>query len=135
MSKHRLYEFIRSVKFQEFLRFSIVGGVCTLIDVGIFYLSYSSLGYRLAIIAGFAVSVGVNYILNIYWSFKEKPTVKNAIGLLMVHLLNIFVIRITLMWIFVDHIMLPESVAYIPTILISVITNFIIVRFVVKRFK
>ena len=118
MSKHRLYEFIRSVKFQEFLRFSIVGGVCTLIDVGIFYLSYSSLGYRLAIIAGFAVSVGVNYILNIYWSFKEKPTVKNAIGLLMVHLLNIFVIRITLMWIFVDHIMLPESVAYIPTILI-----------------
>ena len=133
MTKHRLYRFIKNMKFQEFLRFSIVGGVCTLIDACVFYLLYRNYGYRLAISAGFVASISVNYILNVYWSFKEKPTIKNAIGLLMAHVFNIFVIRMSLMWLFIDLIKLPESIAYVPTLLISIITNFIIIRFIVKH--
>ena len=53
----------------------------------------------------------------------------------MAHIFNIFVIRMSLMWLFIDHVMLPESIAYVPTLLISIITNFIIVRFIVKHFK
>lgn len=131
----RLTELFRSGRFREFLRFCVVGGICTLIDAGVFYALHSITGYRLAMIVGFCVSIFVNYILNIYWSFKEKPTLKNAIGVLAAHLFNIFVVRMSLMWLFVDVAKMTDSIAYLPTLAISMVTNFVIIRFVVNRFK
>ena len=131
----RLKELVRCTKFQEFLRFCIVGGICTLIDAGVFYALHNYTGYRIAMIAGFSVSICVNYVLNIYWSFQENPTFKNAIGILAAHLFNIFVVRMALMWLFVDVTRLTDSIAYLPTLAISMMTNFIIIRFVVKNIR
>lgn len=133
MMWQRLNELVRSDRFREFLRFCIVGGICTLIDAGVFYALHNHTGYRIAMIAGFYVSICVNYVLNIYWSFKEKPTLKNAIGILAAHLFNIFVVRMSLMWLFVDVARMTDSIAYLPTLAISMVTNFVIIRFVVKR--
>ena len=124
---------IRYPKFVEFGKFCIVGGICTVIDAGVFYATHNLIGYRLAMIAGFCLSIIVNYLLNIYWSFKSKPSLKNAIGILAAHLFNIFVVRLGLMWLFVDSLGLSDSIAYLPTLAISLVTNFIIIRFVVKQ--
>lgn len=119
-------------RIKEFIRFSIVGVVCTAIDTVIFYAIHDWTGYTIALICGYVISLTINYVLNIYWSFKEKPSVKNALGLVTAHLFNLFVVRLSLMHIFISLFGLSESFAFIPTLAISVITNFFIVRFAVK---
>lgn len=117
----------------EFVKFCIIGCICTTIDAGIFYAIHSSTGYRIAMICGFCISIIFNYLLNTYWSFKAKPTISNIVGFLVAHCLNIFFVRISLMWLFVDLLQITDGIAYIPTLLISTVTNFLIIRFIMKR--
>ncbi len=118
----------------EIIKFGIVGGICTGIDAVIFYCFHNPLGYNIAIILGFLISIGVNYLLNIYWSFSTRPSIKNAVGVLGAHTFNIFIVRLGLMWLFVEIIDLQVRLAYIPMLTISIITNFLIIRFIVKRY-
>lgn len=120
---------------KEIIKFGIVGCICTGIDALIFYLSHEYWGYQLAIAIGFILSIGINYLLNIYWSFSSSPSIKNAMGVLGAHTFNIFVVRFGLMWLFVNIFTLTESIAYVPTLLISVLTNFIIIRIIIKNLK
>ena len=117
----------------EFAKFCIVGVICTIIDASVFYETHETIGYRMAMVLGFVVSISVNYLLNIFWSFRVKPSVKNALGTISAHCFNIFVVRMCLMWLFVDCILLPDSVAYIPTLMISTITNFLVIHYVVHK--
>ena len=117
---------------QEFIKFCIVGGLCTAIDAAIFFALHGWLGYHIALVCGYILSLIINYILNIYWSFKEKPSVKNAIGLVSAHLFNLFIVRMSLMWIFINIMGMSDSIAFLPTLAISMVTNFFIVRFAVK---
>ena len=117
-----------------FIKFCIVGALCTAIDAGVFYSVKDATGYRMAMILGFVLSLTVNYLLNIYWSFHSKPSVSNAFGIIAAHCFNIFVVRMSLMYLFVDTIGLTDSIGYIPTLIISMVTNFFIIRFVANRF-
>ena len=124
---------LRNPKFAEFLRFCVVGAICTIIDAGVFYAIHDLTGYRIAIVCGFIISLAFNYVLNIYWTFKSKPSVSNSIGLILAHCFNIFVVRFSLMWLFVDTLGFTENVGYIPTLIISMFTNFIIIRLIVNK--
>lgn len=126
-------DLINAEKIKQFIRFCVVGAICTLIDSGIYYISYASIGYRLAMILGFSISLIFNYLLNIYWSFNSSPNAKNIVGILLAHLFNIFIVRMSLMWIFINVTHLSESIAFIPTLAISMLTNFIIIRFVINK--
>lgn len=117
----------------EFIRYCIVGIICTIIDASVFYLLHNLIGYRFAMVCGFCLSLFINYLLNIYWSFQVKPTIHNAIGVIMAHCFNIFVVRMSLMWLFVDLLFISEVIAFIPTLLISVITNFLLIRYIVNK--
>lgn len=123
-----------SAKLGEFLKFCIVGAVCTGVDAGIYYLLYLHTGYRIAMICGFALSVGINYFLNTYWSFQQKPSMKAIVGVFSAHCFNIFIVRFSLMWLFINIAGLNEGVAFIPTLIISVITNFFFVRYIVYKY-
>ena len=120
-------------KLQEFLKFCIVGGLCTAIDAIVYYATYRIVGYKIALILGFTLSLIVNYILNIKWSFQSKLSVKNALGLIGANCFNIFVVRMSLMWLFTSFYGLDEGIAFVPTLVISVFTNFIIVRSLVRE--
>lgn len=118
---------------QEFLRFCIVGGLCTVLDAGIFYLVRGFAPYQVALVCGYVLSLVVNYFLTVYWTFQKKANARNAIGIVAAHLFNLFVVRMGLMWLFVDVLTIDDKVAYVPTLLISVVTNFLIVKGVVKK--
>lgn len=120
-------------KKNEFLRFCIVGFLCTLVDAIIFYASNSIFSYQISLICGYLISLVLNYYLTIHWTFKSKSNLKNAVGIILAHLFNLFVVRMGLMLLFVNICGANNIVAYIPTLLISVITNFLIIRFVVKH--
>lgn len=120
-------------KIREFFKFCLVGLLCTAIDASVFYILVGNIGYKISMICGFCVSIIVNYLLNILWAFQTKPNWQNAIGVFSAHCFNIFIVRMTLMWIFINLIFLTEEQAFIPTIILSVITNFIIVRFIINK--
>lgn len=115
-------------KLHQFLRFCIVGIICTAIDAGVYYSLYRWTGYQIAMISGFFLSLGINYLLNTYWSFQQKPSVRTAIGVFTAHCLNIFVVRMALMWLFIHLVGLDEGTAFVPTLMISVMTNFLIIK-------
>lgn len=117
----------------EFVRFCIVGILCTGIDALLYYIIKPTLNYQLALIIAYITSLLINYILTTYWTFKVKPSTKNLIGILGVHLSNLFIIRMGLMWLFIQKCNLSENIAYIPTLMISVLTTFILIRLVVKK--
>lgn len=118
---------------KEFLKFCLVGAICTAIDAGVFYATKANLGYRLAMILGFILSIGANYVLNIYWSFHALHSLRNIVVFICAHCFNIFVVRMLLMYIFVDTIGLSDSIGFIPTLTISIFTNFLIIRRFVRK--
>ena len=115
-------------KLHQFLRFCVVGIICTAIDAGVYYSLYRWTGYQIAMISGFFLSLGINYLLNTYWSFRHKPSIRTAVGVFAAHCLNIFVVRMALMWVFIHFMGLEAGVAFVPTLIISMITNFLIIR-------
>lgn len=118
---------------KEFIRFCIVGAFATLIDAAVFYIVRQFACYQVALVSGYVLSLIVNYFLTVLWTFKQKPNMKNALGVLVAHMINLFVVRMSLMYLFVDIFGINDRIAYVPTLLISMVTNFIVVRFFVKR--
>ena len=117
----------------EFIRFCIVGVICTGIDAIVFYITRIYFPYQIALICGYLVGLVFNYFLTVYWTFNVRPSIGNAIGIVLAHLINLFIIRMGLMWFFVELGQLHDKYAYVPTVIISVIANFLMVRFVVNK--
>lgn len=123
----------KSPSFGELIRFCIVGSIATGIDAAVFYLVRQFAVYQVALISGYFISLVANYFLTVLWTFKQKPSVNNAIAILLAHLFNLFVVRMGVMYLLVEQLSVNDRYAYIPTVILSVATNFIIVRFLVKR--
>lgn len=126
---------IQNQNISEFIRFCLVGVVCTGLDASIFYVVCMFAPYQVALVSGYVLSLILNYFLTIYWTFKSKPTAKNGIGIVAAHLFNLFVVRMGLMYIFVELLNANDRIAYIPTLLISVVTNFVVIKFVIEKLK
>lgn len=131
--KKILNKILHNVRIMEFVRFCIVGILCTGIDALLYYITKPTLNYQLALIIAYITSLLINYILTTYWTFKVKPSTKNLIGILGVHLSNLFIIRMGLMWLFIQKCNLSENIAYVPTLMISVLSTFILIRLVIKK--
>lgn len=122
-------------KYKEFLRFCIVGAFCTCIDAAIFYVLRTFVAYQISLVSAYVLSLILNYFLTVYWTFKMKSNVKNIIGIVLAHLFNLFIVRMGLMRLFIDTIGINDKVAYLPTLLISIVTNFMIVKLVIYKLK
>lgn len=121
--------------YKEFFRFCIVGILCTGIDAAIFYIVILFASYPVALSCGYLLSLAVNYFLTACWTFKVAPNRKNAIGIITAHLFNLFVVRMGVISLLVNVMHIDERIAYMPTLTISVITNFIIIKLVINRLK
>lgn len=122
-------------KYKEFYRFCVVGVICTGIDACIFYLIRNVASYQVSLICGYCLSLIVNYLLTIYWTFRKAPSVMNAIAVVSAHLINLFVVRMGLMHVFIQIIGLNDRLAYVPTLMLSVVLNFLMVRLAVNKIK
>lgn len=126
-------KFYQKKQFREFFRFCIVGLICTIIDASIYYLTRIFLPYLAALTCGYCLSLILNYFLTIYWTFEQKANPQNAVGVIGAHLFNLFVVRFSLMYLFVSILGFSDKIAYLPTFAISMITNFLIIRFFVTK--
>ena len=64
-----------------------------------------------------------------------SPSIQNLVGVVGAHMFNLFVVREGLMWLFVEVFEIDDSIAYIPMAIISAVTNFLVIRFVVRKAK
>lgn len=131
----KIKKIINHTETRQFIRFCIVGGTCALIDAAVFYIVRLFAPYQVALVSGYIISLCVNYFLTIYWTFKTSPSAHNFIGIIGAHMFNLFVVRMGLMWLFVEVFGWDDSIAYIPMAIISAVTNFLVIRAVVKFSK
>ena len=78
---------------RQFIRFCIVGGTCALIDAAIFYVVRLFAPYQVALISGYLISLCVNYLLTVYWTFRTESSMLNLVGIVGAHMFNLFVVR------------------------------------------
>ena len=140
---------------RQFLRFCIVGGICWMIDVGVFGVMSEQFNanYQVAQITSYLVSLCVNYLLTIYWTFHTRSSVANLVGIVGAHMINM-TLRSCLMWLFMEHpfftpvcedvasffenlgiVCTRRYMALIPTTIICAVTNYLVIRTVVKYSK
>ena len=120
---------------RQFTRFAIVGALCTGIDAALFYFLRTFTTYQVSLVCSYILSLTVNYFLTVYWTFRTKSNVRNLVGIVSAHLFNLFVVRMGLMYLFADIMSIDDRIAYIPTLAISVVTNFLIIKLIINRFR
>ena len=128
----KIKELLDHKETRQFMRFCIVGGTCALIDAAIFYLVRLFAPYQIALVSGYLISLCVNYFLTVYWTFQTKPAALNFVGIIGAHMFNLFIVRMGLMLLFVEVLGIKDTVAYIPMAIISAVTNYLVIRTVVK---
>ena len=115
----------------ENFRFAIVGIVATVVLYATYWLSlkilHPSLAYSLAYLCAFIV----NYLLTTSFTFKVNKSVKNGVGFVISNVIN-YLVSMALLNLFL-WLGLSNELAPIPTILLATISNFLIVRLVMKQ--
>lgn len=115
-------------RWQEVIRFCIVGGIATFVHYGIYLLLNVWIWTWLAYTLGYALSFIMNYMLTNYFTFKTKPSVKNGVGFVVSHAIN-YGLHIGLLELFL-WIGISDVWAPIPVYCIVIPVNFLLVRFV-----
>lgn len=120
-------------KYQEQIRFIIVGILATAIHYVIYILLNLVIISWLAYSIGYGISFLCNFYLSSKYTFKSKASIKKGIGFGISHAIN-YLIHITLLSVFIK-IGINEDLAPIPVFAIAIPINFILVRFVFKSGK
>jgi putative flippase GtrA len=111
----------------EASKYSIVGGICTLLDMLIlFTLGYFfQINYLIASIVSFMVGATLNYFLCTFWIFEVRVIKKRRYEFSYYLLITAFVLLVNtvLMWMFTDvfglHFMLSKSIAVLFTFILN----------------
>lgn len=120
-------------KYQEIIRFCIVGTLATGIHYGIYLLLNQFILVWLAYSIGYAISFVFNFYLTSVFTFREKATVRKGIGFVFSHLVN-YLLHILFLSLFI-WVGVEENYAPILVYLIVIPINFFLVRFVFKSKK
>lgn len=118
-------------KWQEAIRFCIVGGLATIVHYGVYLLLQMWMWTWLAYTIGYALSLVINYILTNCFTFKTKPSLKNGVGFIISHAIN-YGLHIGLLELFLCF-GVSEVWAPIPVYCIVIPVNFLLLRFVFIR--
>lgn len=115
----------------EFFRFAIVGMVATVVLYATYWLSLKILQPSLAYSMAYLCAFIVNYLLTTSFTFKVNKSVKNGVGFVISNVIN-YLVSMALLNLFL-WLGLSNELAPIPTILLATISNFLIVRLVMKQ--
>ena len=113
-------------KFDELIRFGIVGVIAMAIHYGIYLLLIKITNPTLAYTGGYGISLVFNFILSNFFTFKTKTNYKRGMRFVLSHGIN-YLLHITLLQLFL-HLGIPEVYAPFPVLAIAVPVNFILVR-------
>lgn len=126
--KHKI---VRAKVFQQIWRFVVVGVIATAIHYGIYLLLLKYINETIAYSIGYAISFICNFVLTCLFTFEKKPNIRRGAGFGLAHVVN-YILHVLLLnffiWVDVDANMAP-----LPTFLIVIPLNFILLRYVFKK--
>lgn len=117
---------------REAIRFCIVGGIATFLHYVIYWILKMQMNLNIAYIIGYGLSFVCNFFLTSYFTFRKKANIKSGLGFSGAHLFNL-VFQVILLNIF-TYLGISENIAPILVYAIAIPVNFLLVRFVFKRF-
>lgn len=115
----------------EIKRFLIVGGIATIIQFTVYRLFLYILNPTLANTVGYLVSFMFNFYASTKYTFNVETNTKHGLGFAFSHLIN-YLMQTGLLNLFI-WIGVSKNWAQIPMFCICVPTNFVLVRFFLKR--
>jgi len=117
----------------EIIRFCIAGVLVTAIHYVVYWLLQLIIDVNISWTAGYIAGFIVNYYLSAYFIFREKTSAKNGAGFGIAHVVN-YLLQMVLLNFFLWAGLTAEQ-APIGVYAVSTPVNFLLVRFVFKRFK
>lgn len=127
----RYYDFLRSPKVGEIIRFGIVGIIATIIHYGVYLLLKQLVNVSLSYSLGYLISLFANFWLSNKFTFKTKPTAKKGLGFGLSHMIN-YLLHISLLNLFIWF-GISSNFAPIPVFFIVVPINFLLVRTALRK--
>lgn len=115
----------------EVIRFGIVGTISTLTLYGIYWLCLFLCSPIIAYTIAYVCAFVVNYLLTTSFTFKVKKSFKNGLGFIGSNVIN-YIVSIMLLNVFL-LVGVNDKFAPIPTLLLATISNYFIVKFVMKQ--
>ncbi|MCM1005128.1 MAG: GtrA family protein [Prevotella sp.] len=120
----------------EMLRFAIVGGGATLLQMGLYFVFLNAVGVPAVVstIISYAISFVFNFIFSLLFTFHTKANAKKGVGFAISHLINMGC-QTGLVAIFKG--IVGPTLAILPALAISVPINYLLVRFALtsRRFQ
>ena len=117
----------------EFVRFGLVGGLCTVLHYGVYYLLQLVISVNVAYTIGYLAGFVVNFYLTSYFTFCEAPSWGRLIGMGGAHGVN-YLLHMVLLNLFLA-LGVPPVWAPIPVYAVAIPVNFLLVRYVFKHKK
>jgi putative flippase GtrA len=118
-------------KYRELVRFAIVGVMSTLTTLVVYWIFLHWINPTLSYSIAYFCAFVLNYLLTTAFTFKVKRTWKNIIGFIISNIIN-YCVSVALLNIFL-YIGVSSQLAPIPTLILATMSNFIVVRYVMKK--
>lgn len=120
------------IKLREIICFGLVGCLAVVVHYTTYYILLSYVSHNVAYIIGYILSFLVNYRLTTSLTFRRKETIKNALGFTICHIINFCMQVMSLNVI----IYMGVNKVYAPLLVLALCVplNFLLVRFVMKKF-
>lgn len=118
-------------KIAEIFRFGIVGTLATLLQYGFYLLAADVVGLSAVVSTpiSYMLSFIINFILTSYFTFRSQPSTKRGIGFTLSHLVNM---GLQTLFVSLFNPLVGKTWALLPSMLICIPINFLLVRFVFK---
>ena len=131
-SKNKLVCIAKRFVSGEFPKFLIVGGANTVLSYILYVLLLKYFAYPIAYTIAWVEAVVFSYVVNSLLVFKKDMTVKKAIFFPTVYLLQ-YALGVSLLWTLVELVHVPEKLAPVCIVLISVPVTFFMSKIIISR--
>lgn len=128
-----LLSHVREAKKWQFARFVLVGAICTAVDLACYNIFLGFLPYVACAYIGFGCSFTLNYWLSAKWTFRKKPSVRNFVGMAIVHIINLVAARTLLLYAIVELLQINARLGYLFVLAISVISSYLLNKLVFEK--
>lgn len=120
----------------EFIRFVLVGGINTVNYYLIYLVSFHflSISYMISHWAAFLISMVISFYLNVYFTYRVKPTLNKFLQFPLTQIVN-FSASSILMYVLVQWFGVSQYIAPIISVFFTVPITFLLTSKILKREK
>lgn len=115
----------------EVVRFGVVGVVATIIQYAVYWVLIHWINPTVALTVGYVVSFLFNFIATTKFTFRVATNARHGAGFALSHAVN-YSMQVALLNLFL-WLGVSKQIAMIPVFCVCIPTNFLLVRFFMKK--